>query len=184
MGRKRHSLVKAAFGNAELGGSGCWEWTGAKNRQGYGVSNYENRTMAAYRLAYMSEVGPVPEGMQLDHLCRNRACVRPSHLEAVPARINLLRGDNHAAHFARRTHCDKGHPFSGSNLSWYWNLGRRVRRCSACYRASYARSNAKARAKRAAVIAEGAMVSRAILRELPQAQPVTFIDDQGAGGEG
>lgn len=66
---------------------GCWEWTGYVNVRGYGALKYRGKVLAAHRVSYELFVGPIPGGLQLDHLCRNRSCVRPGHLEAVTARV-------------------------------------------------------------------------------------------------
>lgn len=96
--------------------NGCWEWRGAKSNRGYGNFNYAGKTQHSHRLAYQTLVGPVDLGLELDHLCRNRACVNPAHLEAVTGRVNNLRGTSLAAQRSRRTHCPKGHALTGSNL--------------------------------------------------------------------
>jgi hypothetical protein len=88
----------------------CWEWTGTKERMGYGQMRYQRRMAMAHRVAYMLFVGPIPEGMELDHLCRNRGCVNPDHLEPVDHRTNILRGVSPSAADARKTHCINGHP--------------------------------------------------------------------------
>lgn len=74
--------------------------------------------------------GPIPEGLVIDHLCRNRGCVNPDHLEAVTQRENILRGEGLAAANARKTHCPKGHPYSGENLYVVPSSGRR--QCRIC----------------------------------------------------
>lgn len=87
----------------------------------------------AHKWAYESIVGPVPEGMELDHLCRNRACVNPAHLEAVSRRVNQLRGLSISAKNARKTHCVHGHPLTGENV-YEWRGSRYCRACRAAAR--------------------------------------------------
>lgn len=96
----------------------CWVWQG-KLYNGYSFINYNsngtNRTVAAHRLSYELFVGKIPEGLVLDHLCRNRACINPLHLEPVTNGENVLRGEGPPAKNARKTHCHKGHPFNEEN---------------------------------------------------------------------
>ena len=98
----------------------CWTWQGSITCYGYGQFSHPVKGMSnrAHRVAWEMANGPVPEGLVLDHLCRNRACVRPDHLEAVPNRTNVLRGYGVSAEFARRTHCSRGHelPTAGSRV--------------------------------------------------------------------
>jgi hypothetical protein len=112
--------------------SGCWEWQANVGLDGYGrwygnARKYETRQ--AHRISYMAFVGLIPDGMQIDHLCRNRKCVNPMHLEAVTQRVNILRGEGFSARNARKTHCTKGHPFTEGNL--YLVRGK-FRRCRTC----------------------------------------------------
>jgi hypothetical protein len=112
----------------------CWTWTAGRNGDGYGTFGFvkadgTRTAIGAHRLAYMALVGPIPEGTEIDHLCRNRACVRPDHLEAVSHRVNILRGDCPAARIARRRTCPQGHPYDLLERGRY-------RRCSICRRAN------------------------------------------------
>lgn len=107
----------------------CWIWTRAKDSKGYGAFNDGEKVWRAHRFAYVHSVGDVPEGLSLDHLCRVRHCVNPTHLEPVTTRENLLRGMGSTAIYARRTHCPKGHPLSGSNLQFRRDGSRICRLC-------------------------------------------------------
>jgi len=106
----------------------CWEWTGTTRQNGYGCLTREGRNVRAHRVAYELERGPIPDGLVLDHLCRNRACCNPAHLEAVTQQVNILRGVGAGARNAQKTHCDRGHELSGDNLI----LSRSWRECRAC----------------------------------------------------
>lgn len=118
---------------------GCWEWTGGINWKGYGKTWFDGATRQAHRVMYELLVGPISDGMQLDHLCRNRSCVNPDHLEPVTSRVNTLRGNTFQAANAAKTRCPKGHPYDGENLYVKPN-GERC--CRACRKGQY-----KARAR-------------------------------------
>lgn len=120
----------------------CWLWDGALTKDGYGIFR-AGRTNAAHRSSYLLFVGPIPEGLQVDHVCHNwdetcaggvtcrhRRCVNPAHLEAVTKRDNLLRGKTLAAISASKTHCPKGHPYDEANTIFRSDSGARV--CRAC----------------------------------------------------
>lgn len=108
----------------------CWEWEAAKSPNGYGQVKHDGRTRSAHRTVYEQLVGPIPDGLDLDHLCRNRGCVNPDHLEPVTRRENLLRGDTLAASNAAKTRCLRDHPLHGANLYIYPSNGRRA--CRIC----------------------------------------------------
>lgn len=97
-------------------GDGCWLWTGATNR-GYGAFTpvAPGPQLKAHRYAYELEVGPIPDGLQIDHLCRTPLCVNPAHMEPVTSRVNTLRGDTFQAANLAKTHCVNGHEFTPEN---------------------------------------------------------------------
>lgn len=86
---------------------GCTEWQGSTLANGYGVIQYDGRTQYAHRVAYELHVGPIPEGLHIDHLCRNRVCINPAHLEPV------TQAENNRRARAVKTHCPHGHPLDG-----------------------------------------------------------------------
>lgn len=119
-------------------GDGCWLWTGAL-RYGYGhfrVGGRQGRREMAHRFAYEKLIGPIPSGLDLDHLCRVRNCVNPRHLEPVTRKTNILRGESHLAQQARRLECIHGHALQGENL-YVTPQGRR--QCKECRRTSLRR---------------------------------------------
>lgn len=112
---------------------GCWLWTGASGQWGYGRFNKGSRTYtASHRYAYEVLIGPIPDGLTLDHLCRNPPCVNPDHLEPVTQRENSLRSESRHAKNARKTRCKRGHPFTSENT--YVPPGGRGRNCRECKR--------------------------------------------------
>jgi hypothetical protein len=126
--------------------SGCWLWIGAVNKHGYGKFGdwVDGRTQShwAHRLSYELHIGAIPDGHVLDHLCRNTSCVNPDHLDPVPQRINVIRGE--IGQKMMRTHCDNGHEFTEANTAWIKGKhGRLWRRCKACHAAAAMRSYEK-----------------------------------------
>lgn len=110
----------------------CWTWIGSKNNRGYGTTHLDGgKTYYAHRASYEIAKGQIPEGLCLDHLCRNTLCVNPDHLEAVTMRENCLRGFSVPAINARKTHCRKGHELSGNNLMKQ-RLSKGHRECLIC----------------------------------------------------
>lgn len=106
---------------------GCWLWTAACNRDGYGAFSVNGRMVKAHRFAYEELVGPIPDGLVIDHLCRNRECVNPAHLEPVTHVENVRRG-RPGDQNRRKTHCPMGHPYDDANT--IHKNGRRF--CRAC----------------------------------------------------
>jgi hypothetical protein len=121
-GPRTAAFFKRAVRNDE---GGCWPWLGAHTKAGYGVLSVKRERVYAHRYAYTLFKGPIPEGLQLDHLCRNRGCCNPEHLEAVTRRENILRGVAPAAQHAKKTHCPKGHAYD--------RVRRGQRECKRCH---------------------------------------------------
>lgn len=111
------------------GENGCIVWTASGNGAGYGAMFIaKGKRVLAHRWAYEYYIGPIPEGLTIDHLCRNRACVNTDHLEPVSHRVNTLRGTAPTAVNAAKTHCPKGHPHDEQNTSTT-SGGRECRAC-------------------------------------------------------
>lgn len=116
----------------------CWLWTACQNGSGYGSFTSPGYRVA-HRFSYELLVGPVPDGLNLDHLCRVRHCVNPTHLEAVTPQVNVLRGAGLCAENARKTHCVKGHEFTPENIYRKAEGGRECLRCKRDLCREYAR---------------------------------------------
>ncbi len=126
--------VEARFWSKVDRGPGCWEWTASKST-GYGRFTIRKGTIpVAHRVAWELLRGPIPSGMQLDHLCRNRACVNPDHLEPVSCQVNLLRGETRAASNVVKVRCPQEHPYDDENT--YLDK-RGARSCRECKRARH-----------------------------------------------
>lgn len=106
----------------------CWLWTGTINQGGYGRFTLDGHMVVAHRVGFLLAGLTIPDGFDLDHLCRVRSCVFPGHLEPVTPRENVLRGEGFAAEYARRTHCPSGHEYAAANVYLY----RGKRYCRAC----------------------------------------------------
>lgn len=109
--------------------SGCWIWTAYTDKSGYPYASWHRHTRRAHRLIYELLVGPIPQGLQLDHICRVRGCVNPAHLEPVTAKINTLRGQGPTSLNAVKTYCKNGHSFNGESLRLDPRGGRFCREC-------------------------------------------------------
>lgn len=123
--------------------NGCWEWIGAQTNRGYGtawVPNHNPQRASVHRLTYEIFVGPIPDSLELDHLCRNKACANPLHVEAVTHQVNCLRGDMSGW---KATHCPAGHEYAGDNL--YIRPDNGGRDCKCCKRERNRRWEARQR---------------------------------------
>lgn len=112
--------------------TGCWLWTLGDNGRGYGRVKYNGRQLQAHRLFYEFMVGPIPEGLELDHKCRVTFCVNPDHLEPVPHKENVRRGsaaDSVIRRQRSKTHCPYGHEYAGANLVIRSNGSRACKSC-------------------------------------------------------
>ena len=108
----------------------CWLWVGGRDGDGYGELKAGRKKIMAHRFAYEILVGPIPDSLTLDHLCRVRVCVNPDHLEPVTSVINVMRGESPWAINARKTHCVRGHLLEGSNLCERKDGRRECRTCT------------------------------------------------------
>lgn len=126
---KRHrNTIEKLLGRCEqVTESGCWIFLGSL-RRGYAVVRFQGKGASVHRLFYEHFVGPIPEGLQIDHLCRVRCCVNPAHLEPVTAQINSHRSNSFTGLRARQTACKYGHPLE--RITWPSNSRRICRECN------------------------------------------------------
>lgn len=99
-------------GHMHVDDNGCWLWTAALNHDGYAWFSVMGAACLGHRWSYQRTNGPIPDGTELDHLCRVRRCVNPAHLEPVTHKANVLRGESFAARNAVKATCDEGHAFT------------------------------------------------------------------------
>ncbi len=129
-GRYRSVPIEERLASKTFKTDTCWLWIGCINSTGYGTVSYKGKTCRAHRVYYELENGPIPEGLEIDHLCEVRACVNPQHLEAVTGLVNSRRGNLKR----RNLMCRRGlHKLDGENL--YFSPSLRdgpTRRCRAC----------------------------------------------------
>lgn len=127
----------------------CWTWTGAKAVKNarhtpvyygeYAIRFPRIEKYYAHRFSYEFFKGPIPDGFQIDHVCKNTLCVNPDHLEAVTPKTNVLRGNTIAAKNKTKTHCPKGHPYDIKNTYIVRKYGREMRECRICRKISHDR---------------------------------------------
>lgn len=122
-------LIDRALSRVEVGD--CWLWLGYRDEDGYGRIKVDGHSRGVHRIVYDELVGPVAEGLTLDHLCRVRHCVNPDHLEPVTKRVNDLRGYGAPAQAARRTTCPRGHAYDAIHANGGGSVARTCRRCTA-----------------------------------------------------
>jgi hypothetical protein len=135
----RPVTLQTVLERLEVSDDGCWLYRTGMTKWGYSRVRIAGSAVMAHRFVYEHLVGPIPTGLQLDHLCRVRCCVNPDHLEPVTGRVNILRGIGWAALNASKTHCDHGHPFDEANTYVRANGGRQCRRCAADQQLRYSR---------------------------------------------
>ena len=126
---KATALASRIDSRTEVNADGCLVWTGARNRDGYGRIAVGRRDMRAHRVVAEIINGAIPEGTELDHLCRNRPCVHPDHVEPVTHAENLQRGDNANR---EKTHCPAGHDYAEHAVTYHCADGRTRRFCRQC----------------------------------------------------
>lgn len=125
----RDAFRKRIEQSTKMTDDGCIVWVYGEDVAGYKRIGVSGRRYMAHRAVYRFLIGEIPEGMVIDHLCRNRACVNPEHLQPVTNRVNVLRGDGPTAVNYRKTHCKRGHALVGSNLRSRTTRGRECREC-------------------------------------------------------
>ncbi len=126
-----HGGVEHTADRLSTATGGCWEWQGDKGVDGYGRFRLFGRYAQAHRLSYRDFGNDLPDGMLIDHLCRNKRCVNPHHLEAVTHAENVRRGLR-----GNITHCPHGHQYTLENTTYVTRKGKHIRYCLTCLRAS------------------------------------------------
>lgn len=132
---------------AEQGINDCLIWNGARSKAGYGQKRVNGKLEYTHRLAAERRFGPIPEGMQVDHLCRNRACYNPAHLEIVTQQENVRRGEagQHKKALRQRQHCGRGHELTPENVYLTRSGARECRTCKNEWQREYRRQKREMR---------------------------------------
>lgn len=127
-----------------ISSDGCWNWTASTHRHGYGFFGFNKKVQLSHRVSYQIFLGEIKEGLVLDHLCRNKRCVNPDHLDPVSQKVNMQRGIH-----ATKKYCKNGHEFSAQNTKLYIRKPNNINRiCLTCVKnANDSRSLKKKRDK-------------------------------------
>lgn len=136
---KRRPIMERLMEKVIVDPAGCWLFTGAR-ASGYGrigMGGHSGGVAPAHRVVYEALVGPIPEGLDLDHLCRVRHCVNPEHLEPVTRRENLMRGETIPSQHAAKTHCVNGHLLEAENVRLTKEGARRCKSCERIWRRNF-----------------------------------------------
>lgn len=124
------TILERLTSRIDIDDRGCWNWRGATNSNGYGCIGAQGKVQLTHRVSYELHVGPISDGLQIDHLCRNRICINPAHLDPVTAAEHAKRSLR-----ARATHCINGHLLEGDNLHLRTRENGQVHRgCKTCRR--------------------------------------------------
>lgn len=126
----RISVIERFLNKIKILDSGCWKWISTITNQGYGQFWFNGKQRSSHRFIYKYYHGEVNSSLVLDHLCRNRKCVNPEHLEQVSIKENILRGNGFAALNIKKTHCKNGHEFIDNNTHLDSNGHRRCKFCN------------------------------------------------------
>lgn len=133
-GEKRKSFkirIVESTGNSDE----CWNWNGHIGKNGYAYCTYNGKNTTAYRASWEFFIGDIPDGYEIDHLCKNPKCVNPLHLEPVPPYVNNMRSNSPASICAKKTHCLNGHEFNNQNTKLINRPNGKIdRRCKICHR--------------------------------------------------
>lgn len=131
-GRLTPQLLINRFWNKVLFTTDCWEWQGWKKPDGYGIIRFNHKNLRVHRVSYELQKNQIPDGMVLDHLCRNKKCVNPEHLEVVTHKENTMRGNGVSVVNMKKTHCPQGHEYTKENTYIRPNSKKHDRQCLSC----------------------------------------------------
>lgn len=126
----------------------CWLWIGMIDKDGYGIASWRHQNKKAHRMSYLDFYGEIDSKLVIDHLCRVRSCVNPTHLELVTTRENALRGYSPVGINHKKTHCSKGHEYTDDNLWIGKSRGNPERMCKTCCSLRHKNSRVKILARR------------------------------------